>query len=747
MSTASFTPCQRFGRGTSHHRRQRRRGRPYVAVVSDSLEGRVLFSAFVVDTLDDTSVPDDGVVSLREAVQLANASPGDDRVTFAETVRGTITLTGGQLDVTDASGGLTIDGPGADVLSISGRDAGRVFELAGGASAQISGLTITGGKADSGAGIYAEGGTLTVTQCTFAGNHAVGPAGSGGGIYKKGGTLSVSGCTFSGNTADQLGGGIFVDDGTVETKTTVSITGCTFEANAATAGGGLARAYFSYGTTTIAGSTFRDNHASQLGGGFLGAGMITGCTFVGNTADAGGGGMRSARTSDRLSIVDTTFESNRATFGGALSGGPDSWVGEITNCVFRSNEARSGGALSYSMSARGAIVGSVFEDNQATDGGGGAISASETHFDITGGRFVNNRAGTSGGAISVSACNHSLDGVTFIGNQALGGSGGAMIEHQVGALYIRHCQFIDNLAQGTDGVAGANGQAGGDGGAAQGGALAVGSDTISPPITDTLFSGNITRGGKGGSGGSGGNGGAGGDATGGAVSNDIGWPRSALINCTLVNNRAIAGNGGDAGAVAAAAGKGGNAAGGAFYGFLLDPRYGGVIAGSTFVGNAATGGNGGNALSGGAGGNGGNAAGGGFNAGWRLSQVLIKGFTFAANRVTGGSGGTAAPGGTRGNGGNAFGGALFLPASDLPTIDPVVSVSGSRVTHNWAFGGPGAQRGLGRAGGVYSAGQRVVLDAASRVTRNYASSGSNDVFGNVVPPRRNQAIASLLAGR
>src|SRR5213596_1791841 len=198
MSTASFAPCRRFGRGTSHHRRQCQRVRHGDAVMSDALEGRVLFSAFVVDTLEDTFVLDDSVVSLREAVQLANANPGDDRITFADDVRGTITLILGQLEVTDTSGSLTIDGPAAAALSVSGNNASRVFQIGGGGSANITGLTITAGNADVGAGIYSVGATLAVTQCAFLDNHATGAVGSGGGMYAKSGAVSVVECTFSG---------------------------------------------------------------------------------------------------------------------------------------------------------------------------------------------------------------------------------------------------------------------------------------------------------------------------------------------------------------------------------------------------------------------------------------------------------------------------------------------------------------------------------------------------------------------
>src|SRR5262249_44959295 len=92
-----------------------------------------------------TNLSDDGPGSLREAIAIA---PAGDTVVFEPGLSGTITLTTGQLTI-DKS--LTIAGPGADVLTVSGDDASRVF-LIDGSTVAISGLTIADGRAvgDSG---------------------------------------------------------------------------------------------------------------------------------------------------------------------------------------------------------------------------------------------------------------------------------------------------------------------------------------------------------------------------------------------------------------------------------------------------------------------------------------------------------------------------------------------------------------------------------------------------------------------
>ena len=92
----------------------------------------------------------------------------------------TITLTGGQLELSDTSGTETITGPAAGV-TVSGGGASRVFQVDAGVTASISGLTITGGTTTgNGGGLYNDGGNVTLTNCTVSGNSA---GYYGGGLY------------------------------------------------------------------------------------------------------------------------------------------------------------------------------------------------------------------------------------------------------------------------------------------------------------------------------------------------------------------------------------------------------------------------------------------------------------------------------------------------------------------------------------------------------------------------------------
>ena len=103
-----------------------------------------------------TNTNDSGEGSLRQAILNANAFAGADTITFAGSVFAdatpdTITLTSGELVITDA---LTINGLGASNLIISGNNASTVFNVNDGSSNQIAvainGLTITGGRSNVG---------------------------------------------------------------------------------------------------------------------------------------------------------------------------------------------------------------------------------------------------------------------------------------------------------------------------------------------------------------------------------------------------------------------------------------------------------------------------------------------------------------------------------------------------------------------------------------------------------------------
>src|SRR5262249_26726222 len=153
----------------------------------------------------------------------AGVASGADNVRFAPGLHGTINLAS-EIAI---SADLTIDGPGANQLTVSGNNATRVFDVSGG-TVTIDRLTISDGLADSstvhgsqGGGIYPGAGPLIVPDVALSGNEAKGTAaaasGGGGGIFNAAGaTISISHSTLTANlaTGDGTGqGGGLLNDG------------------------------------------------------------------------------------------------------------------------------------------------------------------------------------------------------------------------------------------------------------------------------------------------------------------------------------------------------------------------------------------------------------------------------------------------------------------------------------------------------------------------------------------------------
>jgi hypothetical protein len=221
-----------------------------------------------------TSTSDDGTNtgSLRHCVQ--HAASGDT-INFASALNGQTITVASALDI---GTNLTIAGPGANLLTISGGSAVQVFTITRtpGSTVTISGLTIEGGKGDWGGGVHNER-TLILRDCVFSHNHAY----YGGAVYNQG-TVTASNCTFSDNAADQdnsEGGGVFNDGGTAVTI----IRNCTFSHNTATRGGAAIWSYSvadAVGPVTISGSTFSGNTAGGQGTGIFSGGTLTMSTSI-----------------------------------------------------------------------------------------------------------------------------------------------------------------------------------------------------------------------------------------------------------------------------------------------------------------------------------------------------------------------------------------------------------------------------------------------------------------------------------
>ncbi len=295
-----------------------------------ALEDRILLSALsVTNALDDGS---NG--SLRWAVDQANSLVGADTITFDPIIFSTpqkITLTAGQFELTDVAT-TTITGPGTDLLSISGNNAGRVFLVDTGAMADLSSLTIIEGNNDNGGAVF-NSGSVTMTNVTVSGNYALSAGGNGGGIFNSG-TITMTNVSVSGNAASN-GGGIF-NSGT-STMSNVTVGG-NF---ARYAGGGI----FNSGTVTMTNASVSGNAASN-GGGISNIGTVTmaDAGIAGNTTYFDGGGIDNH---GMLIITDSTV-SNNGTPGRAIGSGGgifNDGTAMMTNVTVSGNWLSAGGGI------------------------------------------------------------------------------------------------------------------------------------------------------------------------------------------------------------------------------------------------------------------------------------------------------------------------------------------------------------------------------------------------------------------
>jgi hypothetical protein len=642
------------------------------------LEDRALLSAYLVTNLNDS-----GNGSLRAAL-----ASGDDTINFAGGLHGTITLTSSELLINHS---VTINGPGADKISVSGNNARRIFDLTGNAHVTISGLTLTAGSSSRGGAVFVGGGSiLKLDQDVFDGNDAVADTSGnalGGAIYNSAGaTLSVDHTRFKSNetngSVQSFGGAIdnvgmlsidhSVYTGNMATGSTVDY----FDANQANLGGAIENEDGS--TMTAKNSTFTGNQVLGVGNGDALGGAI--CDSEGFVFPFAGPGAIA-------SVANCTFQNNTATggssavtggFGGAIEDLPGSTL-SVSNSSFSDNQANSGGGTATS--------GGAIDDSP-----GAVITISNSSF------FYNSAIGVGVGASSDGGATNGFDSMTisnsaFIGNRAIAGPGadgvntfgqanGGAIQSGFGSFYgtvtltISNSVFADNEAVGGSGE---STLAYARTGAAFGGAINNASGGVLN-MSNCTVTGNRAIGGDSASG-------IGGDALGGGIGNENGDPAVPgvlnLTNCLISGNVAQGG----AGAVGFA---GGDALGGG-----IDSSRNAVatITNSSILLNEVIGG------VGGAGANGGVGLGGGISSG---AYAFVFGTPDSStltvnNSLIDGNVAQSGKGGVGGNGGDGLGGGIFAGGG-------TTSVHQSRIELNFAVGGhagTGGAAGHGIGGGVY----------------------------------------------
>lgn len=335
----------------------------------------------------------------------------------------------------------------------------------------LDGVTVTGNKATyskkgTGAGIEAQGGSLTVKDSTISNNEA---QGNGGGIFSaEGNVLDVSGSTIQGNKADN-GGGIHTGEARDVSKTPSK--------------------------ATITDTKILENEAIGSGeGGGVHVGTradatLKGCTVANNKSVSTGGGI--AAKLSTVTLDDTTVENNQAVNGGGLFHLGIAVPGSLTlqnGSIIRNNTASSmGGGLflwgnvglksdNSEISGNKALYGAGIAASQYTANfaspklelvdtkvnnngdastvmGGGIYAASGVTVTSKNTKFLGNTANTAGGILLYLNSSADLNNSEVSGNKATGDGGGVYIWDSTCSLTASNgTVFRENSASNGGGI-------------------------------------------------------------------------------------------------------------------------------------------------------------------------------------------------------------------------------------------------------------------------------------------------------
>jgi hypothetical protein len=319
-------------------------------------------------TLTVANATDNGAGSLRQTILAAGSG---DTINFDASLNGqTITLTSGEIAVNTS---VTISGPGAALLTISGHNASRVFHFEGGVST-ISGLTIANGNVAGGDGITGNGGggggggmggglladassTVSIQDVIFANNTVTG--GNGGGNDAVGsGAAGGAGNGGSSGALAQAGQGAFEDFGGAAGANPGGGGGGSGSGVGAAGPGGNGSFGGGGGGGGGNGGYGAPGGAGGISAGFGGTGAVGQFSTVGGGGGGGAGlgGAVCVWQSAFVILSNVNFQTSSATGGSGSAGGLNGQgkggaifvypgaVAEETNLTFSGNSSENGGA-------------------------------------------------------------------------------------------------------------------------------------------------------------------------------------------------------------------------------------------------------------------------------------------------------------------------------------------------------------------------------------------------------------------
>jgi hypothetical protein len=404
---------------------RRHRNRPALEI----FESRTLLTTVIdVTTFDDVVNPADGLISLREAVSLANTSEDPDAVINLQAGTYLIALAGsgeddnatGDFDVYKT---LQIVGQDLDVTIINANDLDRIFDVHAGTRFTMTNLSLYNGFVRGGGGGIRTLVPVTLTNVLFSGNEAR-AAGSfdhtanGGGLYIRepgiihDGVFGIESlpqsflhdCLFLSNFSDNVGGGVCIErhDVTIE-DSRFAENRSDFASGGAIHQGiaGVDQAGRGPGRLTLSGTTLEDNRANDNGGGinFFSDNLnIASSRIINNNANSGGGIF--------IEVGGGSFTIDSSTISGNSAD-------EIANGLYLSAE---GGDLVITNSTIANNTGARYK-------GGGLYLYTGARVDITNSTISGNSCGEYGGGIFTRYSVVQLFHVTMTLNTAANGGG------------------------------------------------------------------------------------------------------------------------------------------------------------------------------------------------------------------------------------------------------------------------------------------------------------------------------------
>ena len=313
--------------------------------------GTIVENGIVVDTTDDIVNAGDGLTSLREAIDAANASPGVDNIILLPGIYD-ISIAGagennnatGDFDISES---INIFGQGSGTTIIDAHQLDRIFETSGGVNLHLSNMELRNGDADDGGALLTQGpttlnqiifrdnnsdflggaivsaSTLDISDALFINNHA---GFQGGAIYQYTDTATVSRTTFEDNSSDARAGAVYVASGA-----TFDVSQSLFYLNESGSRGG---AIFNEGTVVSTNTTFSANHSGSRGGAILNEGTLTvvNNTLTDNTADQTGGGISNS-AGGFVTLVNTIVAGNSGAQGNDDLGGAYDTASSFNNLI------------------------------------------------------------------------------------------------------------------------------------------------------------------------------------------------------------------------------------------------------------------------------------------------------------------------------------------------------------------------------------------------------------------------------